>query len=143
MNKLLNYTELSKLKTFDERFAYLKLKGIIGVDTFGSNRYLNQKFYTSEEWQAVRDEVIRRDLGCNLGIDGLIITKKQRLFVHHMNPITDEDILNRNPAILDPEFLICCSFKTHNAIHFGEDDSIRAPFRERTRFDTCPWKRGD
>lgn len=131
------YDELSKLKTFDERFRYLIIGGNIGEETFGYDRWLNQNFYTSEEWKRLRREVIIRDEGCDLGIPGMEISG--RLIVHHLNPVTKTDILQHSNILVDPNFLICTSISTHNAIHYG-DLSILEPFVERHPNDTCPWR---
>lgn len=133
------YSELSKLKTFEERFEYLRLNGRVGEETFGFDRYLNQIFYQSKEWQAIRDEVITRDNGCDLGIDDREIYDK--ILVHHMNPITQEDILNRSDILLDPEYLISTTKNTHDAIHYGDGSLLYTAPIERSKNDTCPWKR--
>lgn len=133
------YSELSKLKTFKERFEYLKLGGLVGEETFGYDRYLNQMFYKTNEWKSVRDQVIVRDNGCDLGLEGYDIYG--RILIHHMNPINLEDIAKRNPDILDPEFLICVTHSTHNAIHYGDDQLLCQGPIERTKNDTCPWKK--
>lgn len=133
------YTELSRLKTFDERFEYLQLKGIVGRETFGFDRIFNQKFYTSDEWHRVRDEVIVRDNGCDLGVKGFEIFGR-RIIIHHINPITMDDIANGSSILLDPENLITTIHPTHNAIHYGDKRLlIRAPI-ERRKYDTCPWR---
>lgn len=134
------YSELSKLKTFEERFAYLKLQGSVGEDTFGYDRYLNQLFYRSQEWRSLRDLIIVRDNGCDLGVEGFEIIKES-IYIHHMNPITKEDVIGRTESLLNPEFLISTRFVTHNAIHYGDENAIIIlnPV-ERTRNDTCPWK---
>ena len=136
MNKR-RYSELKGLQTFQERFEYLKLKGAVGEDTFGFDRYLNQMFYNNPNWQRVRDIVIIRDNGCDLGVPEHEIFGK--IYIHHMNPITQTDILERNPDIMDPEFLICVSHRTHNAIHYGDEIPMLEPI-VRTPNDTCPWK---
>lgn len=133
-----NYTELSKLDTFEERYRYLRLSGSVGRDTFGFDRYLNQIFYRSSEWKSVRDKVIIRDNGCDLGIEGYDI--HGRIYIHHMNPITVDDIENRSDLLLDPEYLITTTFNTHNAIHYGDEDLLILPPVERTKNDTCPWR---
>lgn len=133
-----NYTELSKLNTFIERFNYLKLNGKVGLDTFGHDRYLNQRFYKTREWKAIRDYVIVRDMGCDLGIDGYEIYDK--ILVHHMNPISVEDILQNQEHILDPEYLICVSEKTHQAIHYGDENLLPKDPIIRYKNDTIPWK---
>lgn len=134
------YSELSKLETFEERFNYLKLDGKIGQETFGYDRYLNQILYRSGKWKRVRDNVIIRDNGCDLGIDGHEIYGAA--IIHHMNPITIEQIENRDPIIFDEEFLITTVLKTHNAIHYGDDSIIKTRFGtlERKANDTIPWK---
>lgn len=134
------YSELIKLKSFDERFDYLILGGRIGEDTFGYDRYLNQRFYYSKEWKQVRDYVIARDGGCDLALNDNEIYGK--IIVHHMNPIEVVDILYSSDVILDPEYLICTSIDTHNAIHYGNKNYLnnRLLF-ERTKNDMAPWKR--
>lgn len=133
------YSELKRLKTFEERYEYLRLKGEVGKDTFGFDRYLNQAFYKSPEWKSVRDFVIVRDNGCDLGIDGHEIHGK--ILIHHMNPILPEDILKSTDFLLNPEYLISTILSTHNAIHYGDKSLlIDAPI-ERTKNDTCPWRR--
>jgi hypothetical protein len=133
------YSELMSLPTFEERFRYLNLHGIVGEETFGNDRYLNQLFYTSDEWRKIRRDVIIRDNGCDLGmwdreIQGLIT-------VHHLNPITMEDILNRSEFLLNPEYLICVSDITHKAIHYGDESLLITTPIERRPNDTCPWRR--
>lgn len=132
------YTELSKLSTFEERFEYLKLNGVVGESTFGFDRYLNQIFYRSQRWKSVRDYVIIRDLGCDLGIEGYEI--HDRIIIHHMNPLTRQDIEKESEYLLDPEFLITTVHHTHNAIHYGDDSLLFKTPVERTKFDTCPWR---
>ena len=133
------YSELIALPTFEERYRYLRLQGKVGKDTFGFDRYLNQNFYRSVEWRRIRDQVIVRDNGCDLGIEDRLIHGK--ILIHHMNPITDKDILNATELLLNPEYLICVTHRTHNAIHYGDEDLlIKAPIT-RTPYDTCPWKR--
>ena len=134
------YTELSQLETFMERFNYLKLEGVIGEDTFGFDRYLNQVFYTSQEWRHARDIVIVRDNGNDLGVNGFGISKRN-LIVHHMNPICVEDILKRKENILNPEYLICVSRSTHQALHYGNLDLLPKDIVDRKPNDTCPWKK--
>lgn len=131
------YSELIKLPTFKERFEYLSLDGIVGEETFGFDRYLNQVFYHSPEWRRIRREVIARDEGCDLGMKGFDI--HGRVLIHHMNPILPEDIEKRNEDILNPEFLITTCKRTHDAIHYGAEAPEYEPI---TRFagDTCPWK---
>ena len=132
------YSQLKQLQTFEERYDYLKLGGIVGEDTFGFDRYLNQNFYRSREWKRVRDEVIMRDNGCDLGIDGHEIRGK--ILIHHMNPITSEDIHRVSEYLLNPEYLICVAHRTHNAIHYGDESLIVTAPIERTQNDTCPWR---
>ena len=139
MTNTKSYSELIKLETFEERFEYLKLNGRVGESTFGYDRYLNQLFYTTAEWKAARNLVIIRDNGCDLGIDDRIIGG--RIFIHHIDPITKEDILNRHPKLFDPENLICVSKLTHDAIHYGDESLLIIAPIERTRYDTCPWKK--
>lgn len=131
------YRELSRLQTFDERFEYLKLKSYVGRDTFGFDRYLNQRFYTSREWRNIRQHVIARDLGCDLGIEGYEIFDK--IIIHHMNPIDPDDITHGNPDIINPEFLITTTHQTHNAIHYGDPTQIPHQFVERRPGDTKLW----
>lgn len=132
------YTDLIKFKTFEDRFEYLRLDGKVGADTFGFDRYLNQVFYRSQRWKKVRDAVIIRDNGCDLGVEGYGING--RIIIHHMNPITLEDIQRESDLLLDPEFLICTIHRTHNAIHYGDSNLlIKAPI-ERKQNDTCPWR---
>ena len=132
------YSELSKLKTFEERLEYLKLDGTVGDETFGYDRYLNQQFYRSAEWRRIRNQVIIRDMGCDLGIEGYDI--HGRILIHHMNPVNEKDILCHSQNLVDPEFLIAVSHQTHNAIHYGNTEAIMVPPIERTANDTCPWK---
>lgn len=132
------YSELIKLDSFIDRFRYLKLGGVVGKETFGFDRYLNQIFYKTPEWLAARDEVIGRDNGCDLGIPGREIPS--RILVHHMNPISKSDILERSDLLLNPEFLICLSKRTHDAIHYGDENLLLMEPKVRTKYDTCPWK---
>ena len=132
------YSELITIPTFKERFQYLRLNGSVGNDTFGFDRYLNQVFYRSQRWRSVRDFVIVRDNGCDLGIDGYEIYSK--ILIHHMNPITLKDIELESEFLIDPEYLICTSHNTHNAIHYGDDSLLITEPIQRTRNDTCPWK---
>ena len=132
------YTELKQIPTFIERYRYLKIGGKVGEETFGSDRYLNQVFYRFKEWMDIRNYVIVRDLGCDLGIEGYEIIGK--IFIHHMNPLTVEDVLNRTEILLDPEYLICCTKNTHDAIHYGNEDLLWTDPVIRTPNDTCPWK---
>lgn len=139
MTSIKTYSELIKLPTFEERYRYLRLSDRVGKDTFGFDRYMNQNFYRSREWKRIRDEVIVRDNGCDLGIEDRIIHGK--ILIHHMNPITDRDILDLTEFLLDPEYLICVTHTTHNAIHYGDEDLLITNPVVRTRNDTCPWKR--
>ena len=133
------YSELSKLKTFKERFTYLRLNGFVGKETFGFDRYLNQVFYKSAKWRSIRDFVIVRDNGCDLGIEGREIYGK--IIIHHMNPITIQDIERESDFLLDPEFLISTVHETHNAIHYGDENLLILAPIERKPNDTCPWRR--
>lgn len=135
---ILTYSKLIELPTFTERFDYLSLKGVVGESTFGGSRYLNQLFYNSKEWKEVRDIVIMRDEGCDLGCLDRPITGT--IYIHHMNPIRKEDILTRSWKVLDPENLICVSFNTHQAIHYGDRSILIPDLVERYPNDTCPWK---
>ena len=132
------YSELIAIPTFEERFKYLQLNGNIGDETFGYDRMFNQRFYSSLEWKRLRDEIIFRDNGCDLGIlDRRIIGK---ILIHHMNPIMLEDIQKSSEFLLNPEYLICTSFETHNAIHYGDENLLFKTPIERTKYDTCPWR---
>lgn len=131
------YSHLSRLESFEDRFEYLSLRGMVGERTFGSERFLNQRFYTSRQWKNVRDHVIARDLGCDLGVEGYEVHFKP--IIHHMNPMTSKDIIHGDPKILEPEFLITTSHRTHNAIHFGDESLLIKPFAERTPGDTTLW----
>lgn len=133
------YSELITLPTFEERYQYLRIGGRVGEETFGFDRYLNQIFYKSKEWLSIRDQVIARDNGCDLGIPGREI--HGRILIHHMNPITVEDILNRSDLLLNPEYLICTVKNTHDAIHYGDENLLNKDPIERTKNDTCPWRR--
>ena len=135
---ILSYSELITLPTFEERYRYLKQSGIVAEETFGSHRYLNQAYYTSPDWRRARNNVIVRDNGCDLGMEGYEI--HDRIYVHHINPITEEDILDRSPALFDPENLICVSFNTHQAIHYGDESLLPIiSCTERTPGDTKLW----
>lgn len=139
MKKIKTYSELSKLKTYEERFKYLQIGGRIGIETFGYDRYLNQVFYNSPQWKKVRDQVIIRDNGCDLGLEGYTIPGK--VIIHHINAITVDDVLEANPEIFDPEYLICVSHATHNALHYGDDTyPLKFQVTERKPNDTVPWK---
>ena len=132
------YSELITLSTFKERYEYLKLDGRVGEDTFGWDRCLNQIFYKSKEWNRIRDQVIFRDLGCDLALEGFEI--HGRILIHHMNPISKSDILDRSEFLLNPEYLICTTKATHDAIHYGNLDSLHNEPVIRTKNDTCPWR---
>jgi hypothetical protein len=135
--KIRTYLELKSLKTFEERYGYLRLRGRIGITTFGFERYLNQRFYTSREWLGIRRQVILRDSACDLGIPGYEISSK--IIIHHMNPISLEDFKEGNSSILDIEFLISTTIRTHQAIHFGDKSNLPQLPVIRRRGDTSPW----
>lgn len=139
MMNIKTYSELVTIPTFEERFKYLQLKGVVGKDTFGFDRYLNQRFYRSAEWKRIRDQVIIRDCGCDLGIEDRVIYGK--ILIHHMNPISEIDIVRATEFLLNPEYLICVTHNTHNAIHYGDEDLLVKGPVVRTKNDTCPWKR--
>lgn len=132
------YSELIQFNTFEERYRYLKLDGRVGEDTFGFDRYLNQIFYRSQKWKRVRNEVIIRDNGCDLGMEGHEI--HGRILIHHMNPITLKDIERESEILLDPEYLISTIHNTHNAIHYGDEKLLIVAPIVRARNDTCPWR---
>ena len=132
------YSELITIPTFEERYEYLRLDGIVGKATFGYDRYLNQILYTSREWRRFRDDIIIRDMGCDLAIPGFEIPV--RAIVHHINPITVEDVVNRHPKVFDPENVITVSHNTHEAIHYGDETLLIIAPIERKANDTCPWK---
>lgn len=133
-----SYTELSQLPTFTSRFAYLQLNGLIGRSTFAHDRWMNQRFYTSAQWRTLRDYVIARDMGLDLGCDGYEI--HDRVIIHHMNPMTIEDMVTDATHILDPEFLITVSHRTHNAIHYGDESLLPQPIVNRRPGDTDLWR---
>lgn len=132
------YSELITIPTFEERYEYLRLGGRVGEETFGFDRYLNQVFYKSNEWRNIRDRVIIRDNGCDLGI----LDRKiyDRILVHHMNPVSVDDIMKRSEYLLDPEYLICTTKITHDAIHYGDSSLLVTAPIERTKHDMCPWR---
>lgn len=132
------YSELITIPTFEERFEYLQLKGSVGKDTFGYDRYLNQVLYRSPEWKRLRNQIIIRDGGCDLACDGYDIYDK--VLIHHLNPITVEDVLTRSRKVFDPDNLVCVSHNTHNAIHYGDVDLLVTGPIIRTKNDTCPWR---
>ena len=135
-----SYRELIKIPTFEERFEYLKIGAGVGKSTFGSKRYLNQILYKTDEWLSVRDKMIVRDKGCDLGIPDREIIGG-RILVHHINPITIEDILNRDPKVFDPNNLITIAHMTHEAVHYGNEDLLIKDPIERRPNDTCLWRR--
>lgn len=132
------YKELITFSTFEERFRYLKLSGVVGKDTFGYERFLNQDFYKSKEWKDLRDYVIARDYGWDLGVPGYGIPGK--IIIHHMNPINSKDIIHSTEFLLDPNYLITTKLKTHNAIHYGDESILKPVYVERSKNDTCPWR---
>lgn len=133
------YRELIRFETFDERLEYLMLDGRIGVETFGYDRYINQNFYRSAEWKKIRDQIIVRDNGCDLGLEGYSI--KGRILIHHMNPISLNDIINNTDILLNPDYMICVSHLTHNAIHYGNSNILKNSLPiERTPNDMIPWR---
>lgn len=139
MTKMIRtYSELRTYKTFIDRYNYLKLRGSVGIETFGYDRYLNQVLYRSRRWRRTRDGIILRDNGCDLGVEGYDIYDK--IIIHHMNPLTIEDIENDVDEIYDPEFLISVSFNTHQAIHYGDESLLPKEPIERKPYDTCPWR---
>ena len=132
------YSEMILLPTFEERFEYLKLNGRVCEDTFGFDRYLNQTFYKSRLWQNIRDQIIIRDNCCDLAVEGYDIDGL--IIIHHLNPILADDILNNTDHLLNPEYLVATSHRTHNAIHYGDSSLLPQPPIERYKFDTCPWR---
>lgn len=132
-----SYNELRRIENFEDRYHYLALKESVGHSTFGFDRYINQKFYTSKQWRDLRHNIIARDNGCDLGVDGYEI--HNRLIIHHMNPMSFDDISRGNPNILNPRFLITTTLKTHNAIHFGDESLLPKPYIERSVNDTNLW----
>lgn len=132
------YSELITLPTFEERYEYLRLYGKVGEETFGFDRFINQNFYRSREWKLVRDSVIVRDNGCDLGVDGYEIYG--RIYIHHMNPISLRDLKEVSDILLNPEYLISTTHTTHNAIHYGDESLLIKSPTERTKNDTCPWR---
>lgn len=136
--KIRTYSELITLPTFKERFEYLKLSGSVGRETFGFDRYMNQQFYKSLEWRSIRNQVILRDNGCDLGIEDYQIFGK--ILIHHMNPISQRDLETRSEMLMNPEYLISTTHNTHNAIHYGDESQLMLGPTFRTKNDTCPWK---
>lgn len=141
MNGLRTYDELITLPTFEDRLNYLKLNGRVGQETFGFDRYTNQRFYTSREWKQIRNEVIVRDRGYDLGVEDEDHLIQGSIIVHHMNPVTIDDLKHGSPLILDPRFLISVSHDTHNAITYDSAKPRNVNLIERTKYDTCPWRR--
>lgn len=139
MKTIKTYSEMILLPTFLERFKYLQIGGMVGSETFGFDRYLNQSLYRTAEWKRFRNEIIVRDNGCDLGCDDRTIYGK--ILVHHINPLTVEDIVNRHSCVFDPDNVICVSLDTHNAIHYGDEELLMLGPIERTKNDTCPWRR--
>ena len=137
--KIRTYSELMKFDNFIDRYNYLKLGGKVGEETFGFDRYLNQQFYKSKEWLRLRDEIIIRDNACDLGIPDREIPS--RIIIHHMNPITKNDIIDQTEFLLNPEYMICVTKRTHDAIHYGDESLLFTGLVERTKNDTCPWRR--
>lgn len=135
--KIRTYTELIKSSTHEDRFRYLALNGDVGASTFGYDRWMNQQFYQSREWKLIRPHVIARDLGCDLGVEGYEI--HDRIYIHHMNPLTPDEIFEGSGSIVDPEFLISVTHKTHNAIHYGDERQLPRPLIERKPGDTKLW----
>ena len=135
--KIRTYSELRRLESIQDRFEYLKLNGQVGDKTFGFDRWINQKFYTSPQWRHIRNHVIARDMGCDLGIEGYEI--HSGLYIHHLNPMTKADIVEADPSILDPEFLITTTLVTHNAIHYGDAKQLPRLMVERKPGDTKLW----
>lgn len=135
------YSELITLPTFEERYEYLKIGGAVGKETFGYDRYLNQILYTSDEWRKFRRDIIVRDNGCDLACPGFDIPEGVKILIHHINPITVEDVLNRDPKIFDPENVVATTLNTHNAIHYGDESLLTLAPLERSKNDTCPWRR--
>lgn len=141
MTTIRTYSELILLPTFEERYRYLKLEGSVGIATFGFDRYLNQTLYRSPEWKRFRREIIIRDNGCDLAMEDYDIYG--RILIHHIDPLTPDDVVRRDPKIFDPENVICVSHNTHNAIHYGDEELLITEPLVRTKNDTCPWKRNE
>lgn len=139
MNSSKSYLELVKLRTFEERFRYLALGAIVGDRTFGNERYLNQRFYTSQAWRRARDIVIIRDDGCDLGIEGRKIEYPNPIYIHHINPLEPDDLKFGRASLTDPDNLICVTHQTHNAIHYGDESQLAKPVVERRPGDTKDW----
>lgn len=137
--KIRTYQELMGFSSFKERYLYLKLSGRVGEETFGFDRYLNQQFYKSEVWKSIRNQIIIRDNACDLGMPDREISS--RIIIHHMNPITKDDIIHQSDFLLNPDYLICTTKRTHDAIHYGDEELLLGEPVERTKNDTCPWRR--
>lgn len=133
-----SYSELIKIDSFVDRFKYLQLGGRVGADTFGFDRYLNQVFYRSAEWKRLRNQIILRDNGCDLAFPGREIFGN--VFIHHLNPLSIKDLTDRSEVLFDPDNLVCVSFETHNAIHYGDESLLLTEPVDRTPGDTCPWR---
>ncbi len=135
---LRSYSELKRLPTFKERYEYLRIGGLVGESIFGFERFLNQALYTSQRWRLLRNQIIVRDNGCDLGVEGYDIYDK--IIIHHMNPLTREQLREPDDSMFDPEYLICVSDNTHKAIHYGDASLLRQEYVPRRPNDTCPWK---
>lgn len=135
------YSELVTIPDYLDRYHYLKIGGKVGAETFGYDRYLNQILYTSDEWRKFRRDMIIRDGGCDMAHEDYELEK--HIILHHINPITVEDVLNRHPKVFDSENVVCVCLNTHNAIHYGDESLLMLPPVERSKNDTCPWRRGD
>ena len=141
MKNTKTYSELSSIDSYEERFNYLKCNSGIGIDTFGYDRYLNQAFYSSKEWKDFRHRIIVRDNGCDMGHPEHPISRA--ITIHHLNPITKEDVVNRSPCLFDPENVVCVSDLTHKLIHYGNQNGVKEiNINNRSKDDTCPWKKG-
>lgn len=136
--RIRTYSELCRLETFVDRYRYLRLRGEVCKETFGFERYLNQVFYHSQEWKMLRDKVIVRDMGCDLGLDGYEI--HGQIYVHHMNPVLIKDVREVSDLLVNPEYLVCTTLRTHNAIHYGDETLLDTGITERRPNDTCPWR---
>ena len=134
------YTELSQINSYEGRYDYLRLGGVVAHPTFGPDRYLNQIFYTTREWESLRNQIILRDYGCDMGMYGYNIPDGEPIIIHHMNPLEVDDLLNRTDFLLNPEYLICVSDTTHKAIHYGTKDSLEYLINERKSGDTTLWR---
>lgn len=140
-SQLRTYSELSKLSSYEDRFNYLKLDGVVGESTFGFERWLNQILYHDKDWRRIRNIVITRDCGHDLAMPSKDFEIIGAVYVHHMNPITADDIRDNREYVLNPELLVCCSYSTHQGIHFGKDFLVKRAIVERTPYDTCPWRK--